>query len=94
MKLEKTSLKIFLTSGVTLTVSEDEKVMDMDEKEMDLFALSELIEDALENKSTLEFVAVINHPYVDEEDKEQNQEVKHYYNIPSERISWFMIEEV
>lgn len=94
MKIEKTTLKIFLTSGVTLTVGSDEKLFDTEEMQMDLVSLSTLIDEALDKKSRLEFTAIIKHPYKDEKGKEKNQEVKHYYNIPSERISWYMIEEV
>lgn len=92
--IKKSTLKIFLTSGVTLTVGEDEEIKDMFDVEMDLFMLSTLIDEVLKKKSTLEFVAKIKHPYKDEKGKEKNQDVKHYYHIPSDRISWYIIEEV
>lgn len=94
MKIEKATLKLFLTSGITVTVGSDEQVMDMEQKELDLYTLGGLIKSAIANKTNLEFVAKINHKYKDEKGKEKDQEVKHYYNVPSDRISWFMIEEV
>lgn len=94
MKIEKTTLKLFLTSGVTLTVGSDEEVMNMKNESLDLFSLSNLIDEVLKEKSKLEFVAVIKHKYKNEKGKEDEQEIKHYYNIPSDRISWYMIEEV
>lgn len=94
MKVEKATLKLFLTSGITVTVGNDEKVMDMEHNELDLYTLGSLIKQAIENKKNLEFVAEIKHPYKDEKGKMLEQEIKHYYNVPSDRISWFMIEEV
>ena len=93
-KVKKSTLKLFLTSGVTLTVGEDEKITDVNGVELNLYALCDLINKVLTDKATLKFNAVLKHPYKDEKGKDKNQEVKHFYNIPSDRISWFMIEEV
>lgn len=94
MKVENSSLKIFLTNGVTLTVKDDEEIKNIDNMEMDLVELSTLIENALEDKEPLEFWAKIKHPYKNEKGKEEIQEVEHYYYVPYEKISWYMIEEV
>lgn len=94
MKIENSSLKIFLTSGVTITVNDDEEIKNIDGAEMDLGNLATLINDALEDKEALEFCAKIKHPYKNEEGKEEVQKVKHYYYIPYEKISWYIIEEV
>ena len=89
MKIEQTSLKLFLTNGVTLTVKDDEKIM-LANKEITLADLGELIESCMEDKEVLIFNVTMKHKY----DDEKFQEISHHYVIPSERISWYMIEEI
>lgn len=95
MKVENTTLKIFLTSGVTLTVGADEKLELLNQDvTQNIYGLSAEIDACIADKRPLIFNAVIKHPYKDEKGKDKNQEIKHFYHIPHERISWFMIEEV
>lgn len=93
MKIEKNTLKIFLTSGITVTVGDDEHIL-VDDATLGLVSLGAEIENCIKTKSDLVFDAVIKHKYKDEKGKEKEQEIKHHYCIPSERISWYMIEEV
>lgn len=95
MKITKTTLKIFLTSGVTLTVGDDEKLDILNtDVAPNIYGLSAEIDNCITEKRPLIFNAVIKHPYKDEKGKDKNQDIKHFYHIPHERISWFMIEEV
>lgn len=88
--IKETTLKIFLTSGITLTVSEKEKIHINGKDDLTLHELIEVIKYAISNKMMLEFMVEIDHKY----DEKKKQKVKHYYNIPYDKISWFMIEEV
>lgn len=90
--VKKTTLKLFLTSGITLTVGEDEKIT-VNHEECDLSYLAEYIRECVLVKHMLEFTAVIDHTYVDGEETKV-QKVTHHYCIPVDKISWFMIEEV
>ena len=92
-KVEETSLKLFLTNGVTLTVKESEKITKHGEP-VDIIWLMDYIEDCLAEKKPVVFNVTINHKYLDEKEKEKSQEVKHRYIIPCEKISWYMLEEV
>lgn len=93
MKVEKTSLKLFLTNGVTLTVNDDEEIK-VGESKVDLDWLIDFIGNCIDEKETIVFNVKINHKYKDDNNKEYSQEIKHYYNIPYEKISWYMLEEV
>lgn len=94
-KVGKTTLKLFLTSGVTLTVGEDEKLELLNQDvAQTIYGLSVEIDDCIAQKRPLIFNAVLEHPYKDEKGKDKKQKVKHFYHIPCDRISWFMIEEV
>lgn len=93
--IKETSLKIFLTSGVTLTVKENETIQYAElEEKPSLHELGVKINDSIKNKENVVFNVIIPHKYTNEKGKEKTQEVKHYYNIPYDRISWFMLEEV
>lgn len=94
--IENTTLKIFLTSGVTLTVSNREKII-IDKISATLDDLYDYIDTRLQEKhAPIEFQVEIDHTYMSEEKtpKKLHQEVKHYYNIPYDKVSWFLIEEV
>ena len=91
--IDKSTLKLFLTTGVTLTVSADEVVTDVYGQIMDLFALYDFVNDAIRQKENIKFMAEIEHKYKEDEEI-KTQTIKHYYNIPCEKVSWFMIEEV
>lgn len=92
--IKKSTLKLFLTSGVTLTVGEDEVVTDVFGQQMDLFTLCDFIDNTIKDKVNLKFMAEIDHNYKDDDGEIKSQKIKHYYNIPFEKVSWFMIEEV
>ena len=79
MKVEKTSLKLFLTNGVTLTVNDDEEIK-VRENKVDLDWLIDFIGNCIDKKQTIEFNVKINHKYNDDKNKEHIQEIKHYYN--------------
>ena len=91
--IKENTLKIFLSNGITLTVKENEKIFIKGQEES--FAeLYELIATCISNKNNVEFSVEIDHEYEDENKKKKHQVVKHEYFIPSEKITWFMIEEV
>ena len=95
--VKETSLKIFLTSGITLTVKESEELKDTSGNNIDLCVLSNMIDDCLKHKETLNFIAIIKHEYevgCKGEESIEEQYITHYYHVPYERISWYMIEEV
>lgn len=81
------SLKLFLTSGVTLTVNGDEDIF-IHDSEADVYELYEHVSQLMSEdfNEPVEFTVHL-------EDKEDNKYV-HHYNVPVNRISWFMIEEV
>ena len=94
MKVEQSSFKIFLTSGITLTVKSDELIQTIDGSEqLDLFSLNKLVEECIKNKKDIRFSIKMINTY-DTEDGKEEQNIYHYYHIPYDRISWFMIEEV
>ena len=74
-------LKIFLTSGLTITVKSDEKIVAKDEV-TNILGICDLIE---KEKSLVKFSSVLT-------DKDGKKIVHHYF-IPKERISWYLIEE-
>lgn len=74
-------LKIFLTSGLTITVKSDEKIVAKDQV-TNILGICDLIE---KEKSLVKFSSVLK-------DKEGKKIVHHYF-IPKERISWYLIEE-
>lgn len=90
--VEKTTLKMFLTSGITLTVKEDEVIL-VNEEEYSLEDLGNEIARCVENKENLEFDCKIKHEYQDGEEVKE-QEVLHHYYVPCDKISWYMIESI
>lgn len=91
--VKKTTLKLFLTSGITLTVGSDEEIYINGDGTYGLHDLADLVKICVETKAMLEFTAELKHEY-DELGEIKTQKVTHHYSIPSDRISWFMIEEV
>ncbi len=85
MEIKDSTLKIFLTSGVTLTKKFEDKIFDRNNKEIKIEDLVVEIERCINKEDTLVFIAEMKH---------EEQTVKHYYHIPHDRISWFMLEEV
>ena len=86
--IKNTSLKIFLSNVLTLTIKDGEKVMYKD-KEVSLKDVLVIISECIIKKEEIIFEVELKNEY----DK-KTQKVKHYYHIPSDRISWYMIEEV
>lgn len=84
-KIEETTFKLFLTSGITLTIKNSDEIVDGD-----FDKLLKYINNQIEAKEKIEFQVILKNKY----DEDKIQEVKHSYHIPYERISWYMIEEV
>lgn len=80
------SLKLFLTSGVTLTVDSTDLVM-LGDTEVTTFQLYDEINMIMTNdyNEPVEFTVHMN---VDD------VQYIHHYSVMGERISWMMIEEV
>ena len=94
--IKEKSLKIFLSNGITLTVKGDEKIVINGIGGNTFKDLYELIEKAINNKTNVKFEVEIDHEYNsdDKTPKKLHQAVRHNYFIPSEKITWFMIEEI
>ena len=94
--IKEKTLKIFLSNGITLTVKGSEKIVIKGIGGNTFKDLYELIEKAIKDKSNVEFEVEIDHEYKSEDKtpKTLHQTVRHKYFIPSEKITWFMIEEV
>ena len=91
--VKETSFKIFLSNGITLTVKSSEKIIINGIGGNTFKDLYELIEKAINNKTNVKFEVEIDHQY-EENKKSKHQTVRHKYFIPSEKITWYMIEEV
>lgn len=91
--IKEKTLKIFLSNGITLTVKDSEKVIINGIGGNTFKDLYELIEKAINDKTNVKFEVEIDHEY-EENKKSKHQNVRHKYFIPSEKITWFMIEEV
>ena len=91
--VKETSFKIFLSNGITLTVKSSEKIIINGIGGNTFRDLYELIEKAINNKTNVKFEVEIDHEY-EENKKSKHQVVRHKYFIPSEKITWYMIEEV
>ena len=91
--IKEKTLKIFLSNGITLTVKGSEKIIINGIGGNTFKDLYELIGKAISDKKNVEFEVEIDHEYKDE-DETLHQNIKHKYFIPSEKITWFMIEEV
>lgn len=87
--IEETTLTIFLTSGITIKVKENEKITVMG-RDYTLDLLYKKIGEIITKQLNLEFTQEIKHKY--DEDKEQD--VKHSYFIPYDKIAWYLKEEV
>ncbi len=93
--VKENTLKIFLSNGITLTVKENEKIIIKGVGGNTFKDLYELISEAIKDKTNVEFEVEIDHEYKSEDKtpKTLHQNIKHSYFIPSEKITWFMIEE-
>ena len=91
--VKETSFKIFLSNGITLTVKSSEKIIINGIGGNTFRDLYELIEKAINNKTNVKFEVEIDNQY-EENKKSKHQTVRHKYFIPSEKITWYMIEEV
>ena len=91
--VKETSFKIFLSNGITLTVKSSEKIIINGIGGNTFRDLYELIEKAINNKTNVKFEVEIDHQY-EENKKSKHQTIRHKYFIPSEKITWYMIEEV
>ena len=91
--IKEKTLKIFLSNGITLTVKGNEKIIINGIGGNTFKDLYELIEKAINDKTNVKFEVEIDHEY-EENKKSKHQNVRHKYFIPSEKITWFMIEEV
>ena len=88
------SFKIFLSNGITLTVKGNEVITIGNVGGHTFKDLYDYIAKCIKNNVPVEFSVEIEHEYKDEKDKVKHQEIYHNYFIPSEKITWFMIEEV
>ena len=91
--IKEKTLKIFLSNGITLTVKGSEKIIINGVGGNTFKDLYELIEKAINNKTNVKFEVEIDHQY-EENKKSKHQTIRHKYFIPSEKITWYMIEEV
>lgn len=91
--IKEKSFKIFLSNGITLTVKGSEKIVINGIGGNTFNDLYELIEKAINDKTNVKFEVEIDHQY-EENKKSKHQTVRHKYFIPSEKITWYMIEEV
>lgn len=82
-------LKIFLTSGITLTINREDKV-EIDGKIKTLEELFQDIELNYATKRNLKFNVEME--MID--DNKKKKTIYHRYFVPYERISWYIIEEV
>lgn len=93
-KIENSSVKLFLTSGITLTATDKDTItMPNDygyDYECDLDEFYEHLEMKLDNKMSVKFDMSIDNELKDGE----VQVITHSYNIPYDRISWVMREQV
>ena len=90
--IKESALKIFLSNGITLTVKENEKIKFAgDDADYTMFDVYNTLAKAINNKNNVEFMAIIDHEYKEEEET-KHQEICHKYFIPFEKITWFMIE--
>lgn len=94
--IKETTFKIFLSNGITLTVKGSEKIVINGIGGNTFKDLYELIKKAINDKTNVEFEVEIDHEYNSEDKtpKKLHQTVRHKYFIPSEKITWYMIEEV
>ena len=91
--IKEKSFKIFLSNGITLTVKGSEKIVINGIGGNTFKDLYDLIEKAINDKTNVKFEVEIDHEY-EEYKKSKHQTVRHKYFIPSEKITWYMIEEV
>lgn len=91
--IKEKSFKIFLSNGITLTVKGSEKIIINGIGGNTFKDLYDLIEKAINDKTNVKFEVEIDHQY-EENKKSKHQSVRHKYFIPSEKITWYMIEEV
>ena len=91
--IKEKSFKIFLSNGITLTVKGSEKIVINGIGGNTFKDLYDLIEKAINDKTNVKFEVEIDHEY-EEDKKPKHQTVRHKYFIPSEKITWYMIEEV
>lgn len=93
-KIENSSVKLFLTSGITLTATDKETIMIPNDYgyyyECDLDDFYEYLEFKLNSNLSVKFNMNIENELKDGE----VQVVNHSYNIPYDRISWIMREQV
>lgn len=94
--IKEKSFKIFLSNGITLTVKGSEKIVINGIGGNTFKDLYDLIEKAINDKTNVKFEVEIDHEYKSEDKtpKTLHQTVRHKYFIPSEKITWYMIEEV
>ena len=94
--IKEKSFKIFLSNGITLTVKGNEKIIINGVGGNTFKDLYDLIEKAINDKTNVKFEVEIDHEYKSEDKtpKTLHQNVRHKYFIPSEKITWYMIEEV
>lgn len=92
--IKNSSLKIFLSNGITLTVNANEKITFDGIGGRTFEELEKYIAECIATNTIVNFMAEIDHTYKDEKNKEKHQNIIHKYFIPSEKITWFMIEEV
>ena len=83
--MEKT-IKLFLTSGVTLTVREQDELYVYGNANATIHDLYDYIKTQMNCNEQVEFQAFMK-------DKD-GKLFTHTYYLPHDRISWFMIEEV
>ena len=97
-RIENTTLNLYLTSGLSIKVFEDNDVF-VDGNKVNLNELLTHIRVSYELGKVVQFNVII--PNLVEDGKDENgltikdvQMVTHEYNIPHDRLSWFMIERV
>lgn len=92
--IKDSSFKIFLSNGITLTVKVNENIIINNIGGNTFKDLYNYVKLKIQNNECVEFGVEIEHEYKDEKGKVKKQNINHKYFIPSEKITWYMIEEV
>lgn len=94
-RVETSSCKVYLTSGLTITIDAVNDAFVMGNK-VTLEELAEHINIEIAMKRIVQFT-VIHQMLVDVDDESNDvelQTVTHNYNIPYDKISWVLVERV
>ena len=92
--MKKIALLILAAMTLVLTGCSKEKIVINGIGGNTFKDLYDLIEKAINDKTNVKFEVEIDHEYNSEDKKSKHQTVRHKYFIPSEKITWYLIEVV